>query len=248
LQRFESEYCLLEKDRPMKKLNITLLTIALTLIAGFVFAQTSQNRHVADFDAVSSSGPFSVKVTINGTESVKVEADDDIINEIETVVEDNTLRIRWKQPHDREHHNIHKAEIYVSAKKLSGIINNGSGNINVEGSVDAEQVNTVLNGSGSISASVKSGKLQAAIHGSGSIKLNGQATDVNIAVSGSGQFDAKQLKTQHAAINISGSGNVYLNAEKELSGTIAGSGNVIYTGNAAVASTTIGSGRVRRAE
>jgi len=102
----------------MKKLNITLLAILMTTmftLAGI--AQSHQTRQVSNFNAIASSGPFNVKVKINGTESVSVEADENIINEIETVVEDNTLKIRWKKPYE-QHHDMHKADIYVSAKEL----------------------------------------------------------------------------------------------------------------------------------
>lgn len=236
----------------MKKLAFTLLSvILLSVVAINVSAQESsaQTREVSDFNAVASAGPFNVHIKIGGTESVKVDADADIIGDIQTVVENNTLKIKFK---DREYHhytNIHKADVYVTAKSLNALTNSGSGSMKVDGMISANDFKAVLSGSGSISTSVKTGGLHAVISGSGSIKLEGQTGDADIVISGSGQVEAKNLKAVAAKVVITGSGNVYVVAEKSISAHITGSGNVIYSGNASVVNSMYtGSGRVTKAD
>jgi hypothetical protein len=234
----------------MKRIAFPLLSVMLLIIASLsVSAQsTAQTREVSGFNTVASAGPFNVHIKLDGTESLKINADADIINEIETVVSDGTLKIRFKD-HENFHHDIHKADVYVTAKSLSGLINSGSGSINVEGLINAENFKAVLSGSGSISSSIKSGRLHAVISGSGSIKLNGNAGDANIVVTGSGEVNGKDLKTESSQITITGSGNVYLVADKSVSAHITGSGSVIYSGNANVVDTRYtGSGRVTKAD
>src|SRR6185503_14125245 len=98
----------------MKRLSYLILSVTLLSLVSIKVSAQSQTRSVSGFNAIASAGPFNVYVKLDGNESVKVEADADIINDIETVVEGNTLKIRFK---DREyrHHNIHKAEVYVEA-------------------------------------------------------------------------------------------------------------------------------------
>jgi hypothetical protein len=237
----------------MKRVIFTILSIVLLSAAAIkVSAQESsvQNRQVSGFNAIASSGPFNVHIKLDGTEGVKVDADSNIINDIETVVEGNTLKIRFKdRDHRRYEQNVHKAEVYVSAKSLNALVNSGSGSTNVDGVINADDFKVVLSGSGSVNTSIKSGELHATISGSGSIKLNGSTGDAKIMISGSGQVEAKNLKTESANVVITGSGNVYVKAEKSVSAHITGSGNVEYSGNASVVdSRSIGSGRVNKVD
>lgn len=236
----------------MKRVVFAILSIMLLSAAAIkVSAQESsvQTRQVSGFNAITSSGPFNVHIKLDGTESVKVDADSNVINDIETVVEGNTLKIRFK---DRDHHyehNVHKAEVYVSAKSLHALTNSGSGSTNVDGVINADNFDVVLSGSGSVKTAVKSGDLHATISGSGSIRLNGSTGGAKITISGSGQVQAKDLKTESADVVITGSGNVYVGAEKSVSAHITGSGNVEYSGNASVInSRTTGSGRVNKVD
>jgi hypothetical protein len=231
----------------MKRLALTLLSVMLLSVAA-INASAQESRQVSGFNAVASAGPFNVHIKMDGTESVKVDADADIINQIETVVENGTLKIKFKD-HENRHNNIHKAEVYVTAKSLNSLVNAGSGSMAVEGTISANDFKVVLSGSGSISTSVKSEGLRAVISGSGSIKLNGSANDADITISGSGQIEGRDLKTESAKVVITGSGNVSLIANKSVSAHITGSGNVNYSGNASVVdSRYTGSGRVNKAD
>jgi hypothetical protein len=230
----------------MKRLSYLILSAAMLSLISIKASAQSQTRSVSGFSSIASAGPFNVYVKLDGNESVKVEADADIINDIETVVEGNTLKIRFK---DREyrHHNIHKAEVYVEAKSLNALLNSGSGGVKVDGTINTESFKAVLSGSGNISASVKSGDLHAVISGSGNIKLSGSAEDANFVITGSGEISGKELKTNSVTATITGSGNVYVQADKSVTGRITGSGSVIYSGSASdINSRTVGSGRVTR--
>lgn len=230
----------------MKKLISTLLPAALFVIITINASAQGQSRSVSGFSGVASAGPFNVHIKIDGRESVRVDADADVINDIETVVEDNTLKIRFKD-HEYRHHNIHKAEVYVEAKSLDELTNSGSGYIKVDGVIDAENFKAVLSGSGNISTAVKSSGLHAVISGSGSINLSGSTGSADLVVTGSGEIEGKNLKTNLSTATITGSGNIYVIAEKSVSAHITGSGSVFYSGNATmVNSHTTGSGRVTK--
>jgi Putative auto-transporter adhesin, head GIN domain len=231
----------------MKTVAYTLLFTMLVITTTFTaFAQSEETRNVSGFHSISSAGPFNVYVNINGTESLKISANADVISEIETVVDNGNLKIKFKHRDQWQHENMGKIDIYVTAKSLSGLSNAGSGKIKVDGDMDAEKVDLSLAGSGDISSAVKSGNLHISISGSGSVHINGKADKTHVSIAGSGDLLGKSLKTISASISIAGSGNVYLDADKEISASIAGSGNVVYSGNANVDSRTIGSGRVTK--
>jgi hypothetical protein len=229
----------------MKRLVYILFAVAL-VSAATINARAQESRQVSGFNSVASAGPFNVHIKIDGNESVKVDADADVIIDIETVVEGNTLKIRFK---DREyrHHNIHKAEVYVEAKSLNSLLNAGSGSIRVDGTISTDNFKAVLSGSGNISTAVKSESLHAVISGSGSINLSGGTGEADMVITGSGEIDGRHLKAGSVVGTITGSGNIYIEAEKSIVGRITGSGSVIYSGNAtSVTSHTTGSGRVTK--
>src|ERR1700749_3191542 len=105
----------------MKRLALPLLSVMLLSIAA-INASAQESRQVSGFNAVASAGPFNIHIKIDGTESVKVDADANIIREIETVVENHTLKIQFKHHGTwREYNNIHKADVYVTAKSLNAL-------------------------------------------------------------------------------------------------------------------------------
>jgi Putative auto-transporter adhesin, head GIN domain len=234
----------------MKSIAYTLFSLVLLMTATLnASAQSSsQTREVSGFNSVASAGPFNVHIKLDGTESLKIDADADIISDIETTVKDGALKIKYKD-HEYWNKNMSKIDIYVTAKSLTGLVNSGSGSIKVDGLISTDNFKAVLSGSGNISTSVKSDGLHAVISGSGSIKLSGNTNDADIVVTGSGELNGKDLKTSSSQVTITGSGNVYVAADKSVSAHIVGSGSVIYSGNATVSDTRfVGSGRVTKAD
>jgi hypothetical protein len=233
----------------MKRISITLFAaivfIAATLKAS---AQNEQTRQVSGFNGIASSGSFNVHVKIDGTESLKLTAGASIIKEIETVVENGKLEIRFKKPHKWDNDHYGKIEVYVTAKSLSTLAEAGSGNINVEGALSGDNAKIAVSGSGNVTAAVKSNDLHAVISGSGNIKLEGSSSNANIVISGSGGLKAKEFKTGSVSAVITGSGNVYIGADKTITAHIVGSGSLVYSGAATISDIrTVGSGRVTKA-
>ncbi len=233
----------------MKRISITLFAaivfIAATLNAS---AQNEQTRQVSGFNGIASSGSFNVHVKIDGTESLKLTADASIINEIETVVENGKLEIRFKKSHKWDDGNHGKIEVYVTAKSLSNLAEAGSGNINVEGALGGDNAKIAVSGSGNVTTTVKANDLHAVISGSGNIKLDGSSSNANIAISGSGGLKAKEFKAGSVSAVITGSGNAYIGADKTVTAHIVGSGSLVYSGQATISDVrTVGSGRVTKA-
>ena len=232
----------------MKNSIYTSLVALFIIVSLQVSAQTvtEQTRQVSGFSSLASSGPFNVHVKLNGTESLKISADDALINDIETTVIEETLTIRFKKGFKRDK-SSNKIDVYVTAKNLKALVNSGSGSINVDGTINTNNFSAVLSGSGSISSDIKTKELRAVISGSGSINITGSASEASVTVSGSGNMRAKDLGTESTSATVTGSGNVYVAATKTVNARIIGSGQVVYSGDAKVQSSTIGSGKVTKA-
>ncbi|HZX59142.1 MAG TPA: head GIN domain-containing protein [Mucilaginibacter sp.] len=235
----------------MKKFAYTLSVAVIVFIATALssLAQSTENRQVAGFNRIASAGPFTVHVKIDGTESLKISNKPDVIKFIETVVEDGTLKIKFKDDLENgQGESDRPIDIYITAKSLSCLANTGSGSIDVDGNVTGNDVSIVLNGAGSIKSSVKSGNLQVIMSGAGRTNLSGTVDKAKVLINGAGEMNGRDLKTKDAAVTISGSANVYFSADNTVSANIIGSGSVYYSGTATIASSNvIGAGGVSKA-
>ena len=236
----------------MKKLLIIILMLSGTSL----FAQPwktikgdgnikKETRQVADFASLSSHGPMDVKIVYGHSNSIEVEADDNLLPYIETSVENGKLIIQTKKNVNVRSRS--KMVVYVSMTKINSLQLSGSGDIEGNGSFSADRPTEImLSGSGNIHLNSGSFKgLQFAVSGSGNIVVKGgTAGKVTARISGSGNIDCSEVTAEDVEVKISGSGNARVNANKSLSADISGSGNVFYKGSATNISTKVaGSGK-----
>ncbi len=236
----------------MKKLFILLLM----LMSVNLFAQPwksirgdgnvkKETRQVENFTSLSSHGSIDVKINYGNSNSIQIEADENLLPYIETTVENGKLTIKTKDNVNLKSRS--KMTMYVSMSKIDGLKLSGSGNIDGNGEFTGDnKTEIMLSGSGNIHLSSGSFKnLDFQISGSGNINLKGGSADeITASVSGSGNIDCINLSADNVNVNISGSGNARVNANKSLTANIMGSGNVFYKGSASNISTKVaGSGK-----
>src|SRR5476651_307900 len=189
----------------MKKLIFSGMALLLTVSMAFNSPAQTVTRNVSGYTGVSCGGPFNVFIKIDGTESIKLDVDANVVNDIKTEVENGVLKVEFKD-HWKSHRNIQRANIYITAKTLGYLGNSGSGNTTVDGVMSAQNARVALSGSGNIKTAVKSSTLDLSISGSGSIDIKGSTGMADVHIAGSGEVNGKDLKTQTVEARISGSG------------------------------------------
>ncbi len=204
-----------------------------------------ETRTVADFSSLSSHGAMDVKIEYGNSNSISVEADENLLPYIETKVENGKLVIQTTKNVNLKSRS--KMVVTVSMTKINDLELSGSGNMDGNGSfTSGEKTEIKLSGSGNIHLNSGSFKdLDFSISGSGNIVVKGgSANTVSAAVSGSGNVDCSDIAAENVEVKISGSGNARVNANKSLTAKISGSGNVFYKGSATNISTKVaGSGK-----
>lgn len=213
----------------------------------FVIAQrgiTSEERTVSTFKGVVTGGSEDLYVTQGSEQKVRIEAEENIIKNIETNVRNGVLYIEHKDRYFSSHEQI---KVYVTMKEIHGLKLTGSGNIIGETPIKTEELELGISGSGNIKLDVTATEINTGISGSGDIDLSGKTSDHNFKISGSGKIDAMDLKAENCAIQISGAGDAKINVSKKLDVKISGSGSVQYSGNPdKVNSNVSGSGSVQK--
>lgn len=201
----------------------------------------TESRITTSFNQVTSEGAFDVHITNGNDSEIIVNAESNILPYIETDVNHQTLRIHIRGIHDVK--NQLPMEVYITTPYLEGITQSGSGIVTSD-YFAANHFNVVISGSGNIETAVDATTVDALISGSGNLLISGGATDAGFIVSGSGKIDANNLHLRDCSAKISGSGNMWVNAERYIKATISGSGNVFYQGTPEIERQISGSGNV----
>lgn len=231
-------------------IGITLVLSACNFIGGKRIEGngnvTSQNRTVTGFSGIKSSGSFDIYLSTGASQSVRVEAEDNLQAYIETTSEGNALEIDTKEGYRL---NPNKGvKIYITSPNFSSVRLSGSGDILSQNQIaGTDNLELAVSGSGNIKVDLDAPSVDAEMSGSGNINLSGQAKKFVGQISGSGDIRAMDLKTEETSIRISGSGNAEVFASEKLNVKVTGSGDVKYKGGVQqVTSNITGSGSVKK--
>ena len=217
---------------------------------------------VSRFDVVTLAASGDVYIEQGNTESLTIEADDNILPLLRNRVIGGELILDT-----RPNQSLTPSQpiIYrLTIKDLSRVTLNGSGNffvvpletkkieISLRGSgnisfddLTVEQVAIDLIGSGNIDIEeLAADRVETSMPGSGDITLNGKATLQNISIDGSGNYRAADLETSRAEIKIPGSADVFVWVLDELNTDVDGSGEIHYFGSPTVHESGLGSGNL----
>ncbi len=203
----------------------------------------TETREVSGITSVGLSCSGDLVVVQNGTESLVVSADDNILPLLVTEVESGRLTIGLK-PGTRVRPSA-PMHFELSVDRLEALSISGSGSASVD-SLRTPALNVAVSGSGEADVrGLVTGPVAVAISGSGLVSFEGNADSQSIAVSGSGGYDGGELNTKTASVAVSGSGDVVLWATEKLEAQVSGSGSVTYYGDPVVEERVSGSGSVR---
>lgn len=218
---------------------VTSLLPACTTGSGEVITET---RSVDGFDEVDLRGTGEVRITVDGTETLTIEAEDNIIDLLTNEVRNGRLILGTDRP-------IRPTEDIVytlTMKVLEAIEISGSGAVTASDFETADfEVDVSGSGAAEVSGIVAEDVL-ARISGSGAVTMTGDADSLDLSISGSGAFDGERLGTETAIVDISGSGSATVSVSEILTVDASGSGNVEYLGNPSVSVESSGSGNVSR--
>ena len=185
---------------------------------------TSEARDVSGFNEVELKGVGNLSIEQTGSESLTVEAEEDVLPKIRTEVENKRLII---SPERNTSINTNKPINYkLTVKDLNTLEVSGSGN------VEAEDINT--------------DELAVTIGGAGDVEIRGSADSQEVEISGSGEYRAGDLESKEATLDVGGSGLATVNVSDELEAKVSGSGSVEYIGDPMVQQEVSGAGEVRK--
>lgn len=192
---------------------------------------TTSNRNEASFNGVKTAGSFDLYVTQGETQSIRIEAEENLLKYITTEVEGGVLKVRVRRGVNLRPRKDMK--VFVTAPRFKELGIAGSGNIVTESDIkSSDNMEFSIAGSGDIRVSaIDAPKITVRISGSGSANIAGTTRDAEFRIAGSGDVKCKELKAENTEVHIAGSGNVWTYCSQNLDVHIAGGGDVHYLGN-----------------
>ena len=186
----------------------------------------TEQRTVEGFDEISFSGIGELSIEQTGTESLAIEAEDNLLPLLVSEVSGSRLRIGVRQ--NSSISATRPITFRLSVKSLRAIEATGAGRVEATGlSTPALQVTS----SGSVKSAVA-----------------GRAEEQTIEVSGTASFDGGELAGRTGEVQASGTAEVLVNVSGELAADASGTAVIRYLGNPRVTQETSGLGKVEKAQ
>lgn len=218
--------------------NITLLAAAslcITAISGCrnfdcVYGsgnQVTQTREVEPFNEIEVGGSIKLVLKQDSNASLRIVADDNIQELIDTRVNGNKLVIETEN-------NLCDSgpiTIYATARTWEGIDASGAVEVVSDGTLSGERFKLELSGSTKVKLDLNTGDMRTDASGATEVLLTGQARSHEIEISGSGEVEALDFVVGNYNIRTSGASELKINALNELNVRSSGSSEISYRGN-----------------
>lgn len=233
----------------MKK--IILILIGIFLLVQFTMAQKSWNRKtgtvrgngevqtedrsISGFQGIAVQDGIDVYIHQTGEEKVKVEADQNVLAEIVTEV-DNGILVIYSKKHIRD---VQKLQVEIWADKLTSITASGGSDVYSRTLIRADQLKTGASGGSDLELDLEVGELECDTSGGSDARLKGKARRLIANSSGGSDLRADDLIVQFAKIRASGGSDAHVHVTEELELKASGGSDIHYKGNAKITSLNV---------
>jgi hypothetical protein len=174
------------------------------------------NVPVQPFTALEAGGVYELKLTQGNTETLKIEADENL-QPLFTVRNDGSkLVIEMKKLDNKNLKTKNKMRVYVTFKNLKSLDLKTVGNVSSSNDLSFDEVAITNRSVGNVDLDLKATRLNLENTSVGNVKLNGQAQNAVMKNSGVGSLQAGNFEVQTLDIDNSGIGSAEVNAIKGL--------------------------------
>lgn len=225
----------------MKALKIILLTIATVSLSScnfdLNFNQTDGNGNVTtetrsvseDFTKVRGSAGLDVYLTKGNTASIKVEADENLHEIIETEITNGKLHITTTN-----NNNIGKAKskkVFVTYISLDEVASSSGADVIVNGILEAENLTLDSSSGSDLEVEVFAKNLYIDCSSGADIKVTGRASELRADASSGSEIDAKDLLVVNCKAEVSSGADITVNVKESLEVDASSGGDLNYYGN-----------------
>ena len=229
--------------------NILSLFMLLTLVASCSKEKNDcmkstgeiifEDRAVQSITDIEVYNNVNVIITQNTFSSVTVEAGENLIGKVTTIMHGDTLVIRNENKCNWVRSYKHEITAHVTVKDLRKINHWGYGKISSANTIQSNGLSISINGSGDVELNINVPYCFSDMHKSGDLILKGYAGTSGLWASGNNWIRCEELKTDTTFIESRTTGDCFVNASSRFQALLGGTGDIYYSGDPADVETEI---------
>jgi hypothetical protein len=222
----------------MKTINfITAIGAALILSSCNLNINTGENgngkvvteeRNVTeDFTEVRGSAGLDVYLTQGNENKIVIEADENLLQYIETDIEDGKLHVTTSENIGRS-----KAKkVYVTYKELTNIEASSGADVTGNSVIKSQNLSLKSSSGADLKVEVFAQKLIAKTSSGADIEVSGKASSLDADASSGSEIDAKKLLVINCNAEVSSGAEITINVQERLETEVSSGGDINYYGN-----------------
>ena len=184
----------------MKRVLLFLLILGLMPVVAF--SQKRESRQVSNFTGIDASSVFDITVTKGNTESLAIEAGDNVMPYVRSEVHDGVLHLYLDGSNKLK--NITGLKAFVVMKNLDSVSLSGACKLTANDAFSPGKFSADCSGASGMTVNVNTGQLSLEASGASNIMINANVTgDTKLNMSGASKIRGN-LKASGVTFNSSG--------------------------------------------
>lgn len=200
-----------------------------------------ETRNVSSFDQLEVGGAFNIFLTQGNTESLVIEADENLMPLIITEVRGGKLIIETRE-------NIRHSKslnIYLTFREVNKMDISGACELTGADNLSFKTLEIQGSGASEIDLKLTVFKLNGDFSGASELDLAGSADECYMNLSGASELEAFEFVVKNFEIDLSGAGNANIHVTENLKAEVSGAASIRYEGDPRVDSQISGAGSVK---
>ena len=186
-----------------------------------------EHRNVSNFSGIKAGGAFIITVVHGKENSVKIEAETQMLSRIKTEVKDGMLNIYT----DGKTETDSPMKIYVTMNEFRKADVSGATRLMSDEEFVSENVTLNASGAGSIDMKLKATEVNVTAAGAGKIEVKGFAGKLIASLTGASSLSAYELQTDFASVKTKDASNAKITARETLNAQANGASYINYKGD-----------------
>lgn len=186
-----------------------------------------ETRETAPFESIDISGGYEVHIKPANYSSLTIEADENLLEHIETYVKDGVLHVKSEVNFSR----YRKLELQISVETFKGLETSGAVDVQGKGLLTGEDMDFDFSGAAEVDLELQADRIEADFSGASEVKFSGNAEELDLETSGAVEFDGENLKTRNCRLDMSGAGEAVVFVTEKLDIKVSGAAQIRYKGS-----------------
>jgi hypothetical protein len=206
----------------------------------------TETRAAGNFNSIDVGGNIEVYVRQDSVRSVKIEADENLMQYIIIKNDGDRLVI---EPKDGSNLSGSKdIKVYVSSPVFTKLEVSGASGITSETVLSGDKIYIDVNGASKANLDLKSPSVSVDLSGASHASLRGQAKDLHIDSEGASHANAFALLSENADVDASGASSAEVFASVSIKADASGASHIRYKGGANYSGNSSGASDISKVE